>query len=195
MEENRLNFPVVLIGGSAGSIEVLVRLLPLLPQQAVYALVIVVHRKSGDDTTLEELVTFKSSLPVAEVEDKTQMIPGHLYVAPADYHLLFEKNYTLSLDISEKVNYSRPSIDVSFESAAYAYGDRAAAILLSGSNADGTEGLRAITKTGGTAVVQDPKTAEMPFMPQHAIENGLGDFILGIEELAKFLENLNRGTT
>ena len=158
MEKNQINpdFKVVIIGGSAGSLSVLMQILPQLPVIKSYALVIVLHRRSTDEQTLEELITLKVSSNVKAVEDKEPFLPGYIYVAPSNYHLLFEKNNVLSLDTSEKINYSRPSIDVSFESAAEVYKNKLTGILLSGSNADGTQGLKAIKKQGGTIIVQDP---------------------------------------
>lgn len=190
MEEDKVNYRVVVIGGSAGSLDVLLRLLKHLSGIPKYALVVVLHRKSGEDMTLEELIGLKTAMPVTEVEDKTPLKPGAIYIAPADYHLLFEKNGTLSLDISEKVNYSRPSIDVTLESAAEAYGKELLAILLSGANADGTEGLLAVQQAGGRVVVQDPASAEMPFMPRNAIENLNPDAILDVEGIADYLVTL-----
>ncbi|KGO91682.1 chemotaxis protein CheB [Flavobacterium subsaxonicum] len=181
---------VVIIGGSAGSLDVLLKLLPRLTV-ATFAIVLVVHRKSSEDSTLEELIAIKTSIPVKEVEDKIALLPGNIYIAPSDYHLLFEKNDQLSLDTSEKVNYSRPSIDVSFESAADVYGPALVAVLLSGANADGTQGLQAIKAAGGIVVVQDPETAEMPFMPRNAIENLTADYILGINDLYEFISTIN----
>jgi len=181
---------VVIIGGSAGSLDVLLKLLPRLTV-ATFAIVLVVHRKSSEDSTLEELIAIKTSIPVKEVEDKIALLPGNIYIAPSDYHLLFEKNDQLSLDTSEKVNYSRPSIDVSFESAADVYGHALVAVLLSGANADGTQGLQAIKAAGGIVVVQDPETAEMPFMPRNATENVAADYILGINDLYEFISAIN----
>jgi two-component system chemotaxis response regulator CheB len=172
-----LGCKVVIIGGSAGSLDVLLKMLPRL-NAPTCAIVFVVHRKSSEDSTLEELIAIKTNIPVKEVEDKVQLLPGNIYVAPSDYHLLFEKSEMLSLDTSEKVNYSRPSIDVSFESAADVYGQSLVAILLSGANTDGTAGLH-------------PETAEMPFMPRNAIENNTADYILGIEELLEFVNAIN----
>lgn len=178
---------VLIIGGSAGSLEVLLKVLPPLTS-ITYSLVIVLHRKSAEDNTLEELIAAKTAVPVTEVEDKTPMLPGHIYIAPSDYHLLFENDDTLSLDTSEKVNYSRPSIDVSFESAAEVYGESLSVILLSGANADGTAGLIAVKNAGGTIIVQDPETAEMPFMPNHAIEKITPDLVLTIEEIGQLIK-------
>ncbi len=192
MEKSEVACKVLLIGGSAGSLDVLLKLLPRLTAIS-YAMVIVVHRKNAEDSTLEELIAHKSNIPVCEVEDKTPLRPGNIYIAPSDYHLLFENNEVLSLDVSEKINYSRPSIDVAFESAAEVYGKSLAAILLSGSNADGTNGLHAIKSRGGLTIVQQPKSAEMPFMPQNAINVMQPDYILDVEELMLFVGQINSG--
>lgn len=192
MEEDKVIAPtkVVIIAGSAGSLEVLMQVLPRLKPITTFSLVIVLHRKSSEDNTLEELISIKTIIPVKEVEDKTELLPGFIYVAPSDYHLLFETNGELSLDTSEKVNYSRPSIDVSFESAAEVYGPSLTGILLSGANADGTHGLKVINEKGGTVVIQQPDTADMPFMPRHALENVAADRVLNIEEILEFINNI-----
>lgn len=179
----------LLIGGSAGSLEVLMKLLPRINKNPPFAIVLVLHRKGGEDTTLEELIAIKAPIPVKEVEDKVPLLPGFIYIAPSDYHLLFEKNNLLSLDISEKINYSRPSIDVAFESAADAYGKTLVAILLSGGNTDGTQGLIAIKNAGGTIIVQKPETAEVPFMPNNAISNTAPDYIFNVDEMVKFINS------
>jgi two-component system chemotaxis response regulator CheB len=193
MEESKIisDCKVVVIGGSAGSLNALMQILPDLPQLKDFAIVITLHRKSTDDQTLEELIALKSTVAVKPVEDKVPILPGFIYVAPSNYHLLFEKNETLSLDISEKINYSRPSIDVSFESASEIYGGALVGILLSGSNTDGTYGLKAIKAAGGTIVVQNPTVAEMPFMPHNAILNTNPDFVLDNQEIVTFLMALN----
>jgi two-component system chemotaxis response regulator CheB len=193
MEENAIvsKYKVVIIGGSAGSLEILLQIIPNLQVLKNYALVIVLHRKNGDDTTLEELFALKTEIPVKEVEDKTPLASGNIYIAPSDYHLLFEKSGVLSLDISEKINYSRPSIDVSFESAAEAFNKSVLAILLSGANADGTEGLKIVKQFGGTVVIQNPESASVPFMPHHAISNLEPDAILNVREITALLSKLN----
>jgi len=154
-------------------------------------MVIVMHRKSSEDNLLEELIAAKTAVPVQQVEDKTIMSPGFIYVAPSDYHLLFEKNGLLALDTSEKINYSRPSIDVSFESAADVYGPAAIAILLSGANNDGTGGLKAIKAAGGIIVVQDPESTVMPFMPRNAMMNMSPDHVMDIPQLTAFIAGVN----
>ena len=181
---------VLIIGGSAGSLDVLLKILPHLEIPS-FAIVIVLHRKHTDDTTLEELIAVKTIISVKEVEDKLALEPGNIYIAPSDYHLLFEKNNLLSLDTSEKINYSRPSIDVAFESASDVYGKSLVGILLSGANADGTDGLIAIKNAGGTIIVQKPETADMPFMPNNAIEHTSPDYILEVEEILEFISGIN----
>ena len=181
---------MLIIGGSAGSLDVLLKILPHLEIPS-FAIVIVLHRKHTDDTTLEELIAVKTIIPVKEVEDKLALEPGNIYIAPSDYHLLFEKNDLLSLDTSEKINYSRPSIDVAFESASDVYGKSLVGILLSGANADGTDGLIAIKNAGGTIIVQKPETADMPFMPNNAIEHTSPDYILEVEEILEFISGIN----
>lgn len=192
MEENKVTpgFKVLIIGGSAGSLEVLLSILPRLMPLPDYAIVIIVHRKNSEDNTLEELFTLKSAIPVSEVEDKTQLMPGYMFIAPSGYHLLFESNGNVSLDASEKINYSRPSIDVGFESAAEVYGNRLTALLLSGANADGTNGLIAIKQNGGIVAIQDPEDAEMPFMPQSARNALQPDFVLKNRDILSFINNL-----
>lgn len=193
MEESKMTLgcKVLLIAGSAGSLEVLIEVLPKLQQLKSFALIIVLHRKSGEDNLLENLISIKTAIPIMEVEDKVPVEPGYIYIAPSDYHLLFEKDETISLDTSEKVNYSRPSIDVAFESAADVYGPSLAAILLSGANADGTAGLQAIKKSGGVTVVQKPDSAEVAYMPEYAIENMTPDFVLDIKQILEFVTNVN----
>lgn len=185
------NCKVIIIGGSAGSLQVLMDVLPSIPMIHSFAIVIVLHRRASDDLTLEELIKVKANIPVKIIEDKISFKPGYLYVAPANYHLLFEKNGTIALDTSGKVNYSRPSIDVSFESVSEIYGNTVIGILLSGSNSDGTEGLKAIQKAGGLVIVQDPASAEMPFMPKNAIENLTPDYVLNPQEILEFILSVN----
>lgn len=182
---------LILIGGSAGSLEVLLKIIPQLPDSISFPIVIILHRKSAEDTILEDLIAIKSAVPVMQVEDKVQLLPGYIYVAPSNYHLLFERDGCLSLDNSEKVNYSRPSIDVAFESAADVYGSKVSGILLSGANSDGTNGLIAISRAGGKVVIQKPETAGMPFMPENAISHITPDYIFDVEEIVSYLNNAN----
>lgn len=193
MAKNGIGIPcqAVLIGGSTGSIDALLDMLPNLRPSLPVPLVIVIHRKNTADSTLANLLSLKTSLPVQEVEDKDILLPGTIYLAPADYHLLFEQDGSLSLDDSEKINYSRPSIDVTFTSAVDVYGADLIGILLSGANADGTEGLKAIKQAGGVAIVQQPETALVAVMPRHAIQNVSIDYVLDAPQIAVFLNALS----
>lgn len=184
-------YSVILIGGSAGSLDVLLRMLPALHTDMHLPLVIILHRKNGNDSTLTQLLGSRTTRLVKEAEEKELLQPNTVYLAPPDYHLLFEQDRSFSLDYSEKVNYSRPSIDVSFESAADVYGPGLLCILLSGGNTDGTEGFRMVKKKGGTTVVQDPGTADVSFMPQSAISAGLADHIIPTAAIAGFINSLN----
>lgn len=162
-------YKAVLIGGSAGALAPLLQILQKLPANFPLPVIIVLHRLNNNDDTLEHVLAHKTKLKVKEVEDKEAILPGHAYLAPADYHLLIEKNHRLSLDVSEKVLFSRPSIDVTFESAVHAYEAGVIGIVLSGANADGSEGLRAIKNAGGITIVQRPEEAEIRVMPDAAI--------------------------
>jgi two-component system, chemotaxis family, protein-glutamate methylesterase/glutaminase len=169
-------FEMVVIGGSAGSLAIVLELLPFFKPEMEIAILLVFHRKS-DDGTLIDILSHRSHFDVKEVEDKEVTRAGVVYVAPADYHVLVEKDGSLSLDYSEKINFSRPSIDVTFESASDVYGRRLVGILLSGANADGTNGLYKISKAGGLVIVQDPKTAEVPYMPAAALAKTSADIM------------------
>ena len=191
MEKDSLKgkYTIAVIGGSAGSLEVIISMLQDLRNMNM-ALIIVIHRKGTLHSTLAELLNLRSMVKVKEAEEKEEVRAGHVYIAPADYHLLIEKNGTLSLDYSEKVNFSRPSIDVTFECAAQVYGDKVVGVLLSGGNADGVEGMKKIKKAGGLCVIQDPATALVSFMPQHARNEVAIDMVLPEEELATLLNDI-----
>ncbi|MBD1428138.1 MULTISPECIES: chemotaxis protein CheB [Sphingobacterium] len=181
---------VLLIGGSAGSISVLFQMLPEINTDIHFPIIIILHRKSYPKSSLSQLFETMTSLNVIEVEDKTEIAEGNIYLVPADYHLLFENENTISLDASEKVNYSRPSIDVTFESAARTFNNSVTAILLSGASQDGVEGLKNIKQHGGKVAIQDPNSAEVDYMPRHALEQ-LPDIIqLQPPQMAQFINNL-----
>ena len=183
-------YNLVVIGGSAGSLEVMLKILPQLKPGSSASIIIVMHRKNNYDFSLSDLLASKTKWNVLEAEEKQVLKHDHVYLAPADYHLLIEKNHTISLDVSEKVNYSRPSIDVTYESAADVYHSALAAILLSGANDDGVEGLRKVKSSGGLTIVQDPKTASVAYMPQHAINKVAIDLILAPEDLGNLINQL-----
>lgn len=181
----------LVIGGSAGSLDVLLNVLPDLDVNLSFPIIIVVHRKHSPDSLLASLLSGKTKLIVKEADEKEKICAGSIYIAPSDYHLLVENGHTFSLDYSEKVNYSRPSIDVTFESAASVYKENLVCMLLSGSNSDGVNGLKAVKAFGGIAVIQDPKTAQVPYMPTQAAENVKIDYTLSIKDAAEFINLLS----
>ena len=159
---------LVAIGGSAGAIEALDRILPPLPATFPVAVVVVVHVPPGRYSGLATLFEHRCRLPVCEVEDKCPMTRG-IYFAPPDYHLLVERSSTFALSTEEAVHFSRPAIDVLFESVADAYVSNAMGILLSGASVDGAAGLGRIRAAGGITWVQDPAVATAPTMPEAAL--------------------------
>jgi len=181
---------LLVIGGSAGSLEVLLQLLPALDTSWPLSMIIVLHRKSDSDSLLTELLSTRTKLSVKEAEEKDVLMPGVIYITPSDYHLLIEPDYSLTLDDSEKVNYSRPSIDVTFASAAEVFGDRLYCILLSGANIDGAGGLAAAGELGAFTAVQDPEEAEVSFMPRYALNSTAVDRVLTMQEMITFVKSL-----
>lgn len=183
-------YELLIIGGSAGSLDVLIQLLPALKNNADFATVIIQHRKAGE-SLLPDLLGAKISSPVMEAEEKDKIEKGLVYIAPPDYHLLIEKDKTFSLDYSEKLHYSRPAIDISFETAADAYGPYVVAVLLSGANADGAEGLRKIKQAGGLTIVQRPSEATISYMPEQAIQLFKPDYVASTQQIISIINRLN----
>lgn len=181
---------MVVIGGSAGSLQVVMEILPELKQDLKLSIVIIFHRKAvNEPDILLELLNSKSNLPVKEAEDKEPIENGKVYLAAADYHLFVEKNHSFSLDISEKINFSRPSIDLTFQSAADAYKKNLVGILLSGANADGVKGMQSIKLNGGYCIAQDPISCQIPYMPSQAITKKVVDQIALPGEIAQFINS------
>lgn len=180
----------VIIGGSAGSLDVLLKVLPEINPKIDFPIIIVIHRKQGADSLLTDLISHRTNLKVKEADEKDSIQNGYIYIAPSDYHLLIERDFTFSLDYSEKINYSRPSIDVTFQTAADAYGDQLVCLLLSGSNADGVNGLISAKKNGGIILAQDPDTAQVTYMPEQAILKANVTSVLKIDEMADYINSL-----
>lgn len=178
---------VVLIGASAGGWNALNLLLPSLPADFPVPVVVVQHVHASQEASWVGYLDDLCALKVKEAEDKEPLALGVCYFAPPDYHLLIERDRTASLSRDEKVHYSRPSIDVLFESAAMAYGPEAVAVILSGASRDGAAGLAAIRANGGVAVIQDPFTAEFPCMPQAALDVAGADYRVSVEEMGSLL--------
>ncbi|HTB51837.1 MAG TPA: chemotaxis protein CheB [Ferruginibacter sp.] len=181
---------LVMIGGSSGSLDAILKIFPKVNAHFSTPVIVVMHRNIASDSMLEEVLSFRTHLKVKEAEEKETISPGHMYIAPPDYHLLIEKDRTLSLDYSEKINFSRPSIDISFESAADIYGASLVCIVLSGANADGAKGAAYANKLGSKIIIQDPLTAIVPFMPEQAIEHTSKNNVLSIEGIVSFLNGL-----
>ena len=158
----------IVIGASAGAVAALSQVLPSLPAHYPLPVVVVVHVSPQNGGSLAELFQAKCRVTVKEAEDKEPIAAGTVYFAPADYHLMVEKSLSLSLSSEEPVLFSRPSIDVLFQSAADAYGPALLAIVLTGANEDGAQGVRAVWEAGGAVIVQAPETAEARAMPDAA---------------------------
>ena len=182
----------LIIGGSAGSLDVILKLLPDLSTDLEFPIIIVLHRKSGRNSMLTDLLSARTKLKVKEIEEKEEIRSSTIYVAPPSYHLLVEKDRTFSLDASEKINFSRPSIDVTFESAAEVFKENLVCLLLSGANSDGTLGLEMVNRSGGKTAIQDPKSADSSFMPQNALNHVTINEILEPKNMANFINNLGR---
>ena len=180
---------LIVIGGSAGSLQVILRVLTLLDQHFRTPILLVLHRHVNADSPLEELLSFRSTLTSREIEEKDPIRDGHIYICPADYHVLVEKDFTFSLDDSEKINFSRPSIDVVFRSAAEVYRQDLLCVLLSGANGDGSAGLKFVQELGGITVVQDPADAQVPYMPQQALKTLTPDYVLESSRIAALLNS------
>jgi two-component system chemotaxis response regulator CheB len=180
----------VVIGVSTGGIEALKAILSSLPASFPLPIAIVQHRDERSDGFLAEYLNGLSGLAVSEAEDKEPLCAGHAYLAPAGYHLLIESDRSFSLSVDPRVNYSCPSIDVLFESAADAFADSLIGIVLTGANADGAKGLKAIKARRGLAIVQDPKTAQAAAMPRAALEATAVDYLVDLQEIAPLLTRI-----
>ncbi|MBC8056763.1 MAG: chemotaxis protein CheB [Rhizobiales bacterium] len=185
---NRLE--AVVIGASAGGIDALLKLLPALPADAGVAVFVVLHLPRDRRSLLVEIFAPKCAVPVVEPADKEPVVPGTVYFAPPDYHLLIDSGPRIALSVDEPVNYSRPSIDVLFESAADVYQERLMGIVLTGGNHDGAAGLATVQLAGGVSVVQEPGSAHSAWMPTAALQRVDADFVLPLEGIAVLLRGL-----
>ncbi len=183
-------YEAVVIGVSAGGIAALEKILPTFTKGFPAAIIIVQHMAVGGGNYMVEHFRASCSLSVKEAGDKDEIKPGTIYFAPANYHLLIEAQKTLALSVDDKVNYSRPSIDVLFESAADAYCRKLIGVILTGANADGAAGLVAVKKRGGVTIVQTPESAEVATMPKAAIAACRVDHILALEKIGPYILNL-----
>jgi len=184
--------PIIIIGGSAGSLQAIFKMFTGMQDFNHIVIILVIHRSRGADQGLEEIITAKTGLPAKEIEEKEIPVQGCLYVCPPDYHLLFEKDQSFTLDYSEKVNFCRPSIDVSFESGADVFGSSLIGILLSGANSDGADGLAYVREKKGKTIVQNPVEAQVPYMPLQAIHRNIADHIFTTAEIRSFIGELRK---
>ena len=180
----------IVIGASAGAIQALSLILPALPVDYPIPVLIVVHIPADRSDLLAPLFQARCRVVVKEAEDKEPILPSFVYFGPSDYHLLVEPGRTVSLSADEPVLYSRPSIDVLFESAADAYGPDLVGVILTGANEDGAAGLRAVAAVGGVALAEDPATAFAPAMPRAALELCKQAQAMSLDEIAAYLVGL-----
>jgi two-component system chemotaxis response regulator CheB len=180
----------IVIGASAGGVEALSILLPALPAHLRASVYIVLHLPSEPNSLLPSIFAPICKLPVREAQDKEEPQPGTVYFAPPDYHLLLEYGPYLALSVDAAVHFSRPSIDVLFESAADVYRERLLGIILSGANEDGAAGLEAVQRAGGVTMVQRPDSAQVPFMILSALKRSQPDFVLPLEQIGAVLHSL-----
>lgn len=181
---------LIVVGCSLGGMHALQVILSGLTNEFCIPIVVAQHRHKRSNEGLPAYFRRQTDLKVMDADDKQWIEPGHVYLAPADYHLLIERvgdRGELNLSVDEAVRFSRPSIDVLFESAADAYRERVVAVVLTGANEDGARGAARIKKRGGRVVAQDPKTAEAPAMPQATIDTVEVDRILPLDEIASYL--------
>lgn len=182
----------VVIGASAGGITVLRQIFKEVVPPLTMPIAVVLHMRSGPKIEYDHLFSLPIGLKADEADDKQRPESGHIYVAPPGYHLLFEGDGTMALSVDPPVNWARPSIDVAFETAASAFGSSLVGILLTGANADGAAGLKAIQELGGTTIVQDPTTAEFSAMPASALKLLTPNHLMHPTEIGNYINTLSQ---
>ena len=187
-----MSYEAIVIGVSSGGMKAMKIMFSHLPKGFKTPIIIVQHISAHSDSQWIQLLNDTYTIDIKEADEKEKIEDGKVYFAPPNYHLLIEKNRTFSLTIDKRVNYARPSIDVLFETAAEAYKNKLIGIILTGSNSDGTNGIKRIQECGGLAIVQDPKTAEAANMPISAISAIQPDYILSLEDIIKLLIKLDK---
>ncbi|MEI6455409.1 MAG: chemotaxis protein CheB [bacterium] len=187
-------YKAVVVGSSAGGLKALKLLFKGLSPAFKMPVIIVQHISPDSENYLIQILNDMKKLTVKEADEKEKPARGMAYIAPPNYHLLFETDQSFTLTVDERVNYARPSIDVLFETAAEAYKDTLIGIILTGANTDGSRGLKKIKDFGGLTIVQDPATAESDSMPRAAILSTQVDHVLPIEEISAFLNSLVENT-
>lgn len=186
-------YELVAIAASAGGLMALTAVLGRLPRDFAAAITVVQHLDPRHRSLMPQIMGRRVALPVAQAEQGKAVEPGHVYLAPPDRHLLINRDRTISLTQTELVNFVRPSADLMFESAAATYGERAIAVVLTGTGHDGSMGVTAIKKRGGTVIVQDEASSEFFGMPSAAIKTGTVDYVLALDEIPVALQTLVAG--
>jgi two-component system chemotaxis response regulator CheB len=185
-----MNYKAVIIGGSAGSFQIVARILSSLSESFPLPVLLCLHRLKHVRSGFVEALSLKSNIPVIEPYDKDQLKPGKAYLAPANYHMFIELANRIALSADEPVNHSRPSIDLSFITAANAYRDKLIGIILSGANRDGAIGLKKVAENGGVTIVQDPNECEVKTMPEAALQLTKVDYVYTTDQILRFLLKL-----
>ena len=183
-------YEAIVIGMAAGGMRALATILPHLPEDFSFPVMVVQHIAPDSDGFLAVHLNNLSRVRVKEAFDKEPIRPATVYLAPPNYHLLVERDRTLCLSVDERVHFARPSIDVLFQNAADVYAERLVGVVLTGANTDGSQGLKHIRHNGGLTIVQDPSTAESPCMPSAAIEAAKPDYIAGLAGIGPLLTSL-----
>jgi len=187
-----MHYEAIVVGVSSGGLNAMKIMFSLLPKDFSIPIIVVQHTGPRSGNQWIELLNAKSSLLIKEADEKEKIENGKVYIAPANYHLLIERNKTFSLTVDERINFARPSIDVLFESAAEAYKDKLIGVILTGANNDGAKGIKRIKEYGGLAIVQDPQTADSAYMPSSAIATIKPDYILALEDITELFIKMNK---
>ena len=190
MENNQKSFDAIAIGTSAGGLEALSIILSGLPKNFAIPILVVIHLPPNIESRISNILDDKCALTVVESFDKMNIEKGYVYFAPPSYHMMIENTETIALAVDEAVQYSRPSIDVLFETAAEAYKDKLLGIILTGANSDGAKGLNKIVSLGGQAIVQEPNEAEMNVMPKEALRVCPNAKVKSLMEIKNYLMTL-----
>lgn len=186
------NIRIIVIGGSAGSYSVVTKILSSLPEGFTIPVLLCLHRLKEVRNGFVESLNIHSRLPVREPFDKEKIKPGFVYLSPANYHLMVEPGHSFALSVDDNVNYSRPSLDVTFETVGYTYRDKMAGILLSGANSDGAKGLFSAFRYGSYTIVQNPSNASFRTMPAEALKYFKPHMLATDDEIVRFISSLKK---
>jgi len=190
-----MHYEAIVIGVSSGGMDAMKILFSMLPDSFSIPIVIVQHISPRSDSEWIRLMNQENRIRITEVEEKEKLQPGNAYLAPPNYHVLIEKDWTFTLSADPRVNFARPSVDVLFDSAADAFGAKLIGIILTGANSDGARGLKKIKTCGGLTIVEDPTTCTIAGMPKAAIAAMKPDYILPLKEIGLLLLELEKNKT